>query len=95
VLGVGGAHRLGDVAGSGWGCSVSRVQRRRAAFGASRASLAGSIWTQSRSTAPRKSSAQVAICIAMRSARGELGAADSSRSCTSRPARCVISFIAA
>jgi hypothetical protein len=77
------------------GCKVSRVQRRNAAFGASRASLAGSIWTQSRNTAPRKSSAQVASCMAMRSARGDVGAAPSSRSCTTRPARCVSSFIAA
>src|SRR5438552_1823093 len=77
------------------GCSVSRAQRRSAAVGCSRASVAGSICTQSRNTAPRKSSAQVASCIAMRSARGELGAAPSSKSCTTRPARWLSSFIAA
>ena len=68
---------------------------RSARVGGSLASVAGSICTQSRSTAPRKSSAQVAICMAMRSARGDVGAAASSRSCTSSPARCVSSFIAA
>ena len=50
---------------------------------------------QSRSTAPKKLSAQVAIWLAMRSARGELGAAPSTMSNTGRPARWVSSFIAA